>query len=258
MSNTRGIYLLQQRHAAAIQELASDAAIAATTRIPHPYPENGAATFLEIVEQQRQEGIGYGFAIEDGGRLVGVCGLHDFSNPTTADLGYWVGRPFWGKGYATFAVKMLLEFAFHQLRLETVRAIVLQDNIASRRVVEKNGFRAVRVEPNSDPALKVGSAPVVIHEITAQAWQEFRDRPALDKLHPELMALVQRELAAGNEIVETGQGWPEPDSVFVRLRHPFTTRATEVPPTVTYQELNDPHWWKAEYSTQIPRHIVAY
>lgn len=258
MAGTTGVYMLQLRHAAAIQQLASSAEVAATTRIPHPYPDHGAEEFLKIVDQQRHDGTGYAFAIEDSGTLVGVCGLHEIDGDTAGELGYWIGRPYWGRGYASFGVKMLLEFAFHNLRLRQVRAVVLQQNPASRRVLEKNGFRATAERPNTDPWLKVGNATVVDYEITADDWREFRDRPILAKLHPDLMAIVNRELAMGNEILETGQGWPDPDSMFVRLKLPFKTAPNEVPDTVEYLEVNDPHWWKAEFHSLSPRHIVAY
>lgn len=258
MPGTTGVYMLQPRHAAAIQELASNAEVAVYTRIPHPYPENGAEEFLKIVDQQRCDGTGYGFAIEDTGTLVGVCGLHGIDRDTAGELGYWIGRPYWGRGYASFGVKMLLEFAFHNLRLRRVQAVVIQQNLASRRVLEKHGFRPIAERPNSDPLLKPYDATVVDYEITSDLWRECRDRPVLEKLHPDLLAIVRQELAMGNEIVETGQGWPDPDSMFVRLKLPFRTPPTDVPSTVEYLEINDPHWWKAEFHSLSPRHTVAY
>ena len=68
-------------------------------------------------------------------------------------------------------------------------------------------------------------------------------------LHPALRAILDAELAAGNEVAETGGGWPDPDSVFVRLRDPFRTKPSPLPPNVVYTEPNDPHWWKADYGT---------
>lgn len=87
---------------------------------------------------------------------------------------------------------------------------------------------------------------------------ELRNRAALAALHPALTAMVDAEVAAGNEVTETGTGWPEPGSVFVRLAEPFKVIPPRLPEGVTYFEPNDPHWWKAEYSTPAPRHIVAY
>jgi hypothetical protein len=64
-------------------------------------------------------------------------------------------------------------------------------------------------------------------------------------------------LAAGNEVIESGGGWPDADSVFVRLRDPFRTTPSPLPDGVVYTEPNDPHWWKADYSSRSPRHILA-
>src|SRR5829696_8837983 len=149
-TQTAGVYLLSPAHADAVQRLASDPAIAATTRMPHPYPENGARDFIERQLAERAQGSAYTFAIMDRGEVVGVCGLEGIADGEARELGYWVGRPFWGRGYATLAVKLVLEFAFQNLRLGRVYASVLETNAASRRVLEKNGFELLRVEQHHD------------------------------------------------------------------------------------------------------------
>jgi [ribosomal protein S5]-alanine N-acetyltransferase len=254
---TAGVYMLAEADAEAIQLLAADPAIAATTRVPHPYPENGARDFIAKSLLERAEGSAHVFAIKDRSEVVGVCGLHGIENGRAEELGYWIGRPFWGNGYATFAVGMVLQFAFFNLRLTHIRATALQTNAASRRVLEKNAFQFVRLEPHRDPLLKRPQEPQAVYEITRQLWTAARDRPALASLHPALKQLLTAELAAGNEIAETGGGWPDPDSIFVRLRHPFRARPTALPDGVVYTELNDPHWWKADYSSKSPRHVLA-
>jgi RimJ/RimL family protein N-acetyltransferase len=254
-TKTAGVYLLSPEDAEAIQRLASDPAIAATTRLPHPYPENAARDFIASHLKERADGSAYVFAIKDRQELVGLCGLHQIEAGAARELGFWVGRPFWGKGYASFAVKMVLQFAFQNLRLECVGSCALDTNSASRRVLEKNGFRLLRVEHHQDPLLKQPGL-VAVYEITRADWQDASNRPVLKTLHPALRAILTAEIDAGNEIVETSQGWPDPDSVFVRLRQPFRTRPS-LPDGVQYAELNDPHWWKAEFSTRSPRHILA-
>jgi RimJ/RimL family protein N-acetyltransferase len=61
-----------------------------------------------------------------------------------AEIGYWIGKPYWGKGYASFAVQHLLAFAFSQLQLNRVYAHVLDYNKASQKVLEKNGLTYTR------------------------------------------------------------------------------------------------------------------
>jgi RimJ/RimL family protein N-acetyltransferase len=220
---TAGVYLLSLEDADAVQRLASDAAVAATTRIPHPYPENGARDFISSQLKERADGTGYVFAIKDRQELVGVCGLHGIEAGRARELGFWIGRPFWGKGFASFGVNMVLQFAFQNLRLERVGSCALESNAASRRVLEKNGFRLLRSERHNDPFLKRPDELLATYEITRTEWQDFLSAPALAALHPALKEILRSEIAAGNEIAETGGGWPDPDSVFVRMREPFRT-----------------------------------
>jgi len=258
LTQTRGVFLISPPDADAIQTLASDPAIAATTRMPHPYPDNAARDFIAAQEKERMEGIAYVYAIKDHKELVGLCGLHGIEKDYARELGFWIGKPYWGKGYATFGVKMVLQFAFKNLRLERVGSCALESNAASRRVLEKNGFRLLHLGPHQDSGLKRPDEQVAYYEITRALWLDSINTPALASLHPALRAILAAELAAGNEIAETGGGWPDKDSVFIRLKHPFKTPHSPPPPGVKYTEPNSPHWWKADYSTGKPAHILAY
>lgn len=257
MSSTTGIYLLAPEHAEAIQRLAADSRVAATSSIPHPYPEHGARHFVAQQLEDRAAGTAWVFAIVDRAELVGVCGVEGLGRGDAPEIGYWIGAPYWGRGYATFGVRMLLEFVFNNLRLDSVAARSLEGNPASVRVLEKNGFRRVGVRPNTDSGLHAVGEPVVHLDISRAEWQAHRNGPALELLHPLLRQILDAEVAAGNEVVETGGGWPDGDSVFVRLRDTFRTRPDPVPAELTYTEPNDPHWWRAEYSSRSPRHILA-
>lgn len=249
--------MLAVEHAAALQLLASDPAIAATTRIPHPYPPGAALQFIEHQRKESAEGRAHVFVIKDRNEILGVCGLHDIVNGEARELGYWIGRQYWGKGYATFAVKMVLKFAFQNLGVTRIGSATLESNIASRRVLLKAGFNLLRVEPHRDPLLKRPEELQVVYEITRQQWLDFQAAPALASLPANLKRLLEMELAAGNEIYETSVGWPETDSLFIKLRHPFRARPVPLPPGVDYAEPRSAHGWSAEYSTRAPRHIIA-
>ncbi len=69
----------------------------------------------------------------------------------------------------------------------------------------------------------------------------------LDQLCPELRSLAAAELAAGNDVVDSGTGLYGPETVLVQLRKDFQAPPAQLPPGVRYREVNDPHWWKAEY-----------
>jgi [ribosomal protein S5]-alanine N-acetyltransferase len=129
-------------HAPAVQALASDPEVLATTRLPEPYPPDGAVRFIERVAPRHAAGEEFAFAVVDEtGALVGVCGFHDVrESPRRAELGYWIGRPYWGRGYASAAVAAMVRIAFDELGLAAIEAHSLADNVASRRVLEKNGF----------------------------------------------------------------------------------------------------------------------
>jgi len=137
-----GIYRLHAGHLQALQQLASDAAIAATTRVPHPYPPDGARTFFGLMEQERAAGSAHVFAIELDDTFVGLCGFHGIAQGH-AELGFWVGKPYWGRGIGKHAVAAAVRVAFEYLRLSGLWAEVLADNAASRRIVLAVGMREV-------------------------------------------------------------------------------------------------------------------
>lgn len=147
---------IDAKHAAPVQALASDPAIGATSNIPSPYPENGAIEWIRRVTAARGQGTTYAFAIiNEQGEFVGVCSLIDVDQQArTGALGYWIGKPYWGHGYATTAGRRVLDFAFGTLGLEQVRAAALERNHASRRVLEKLGFEFTEPgEPHAKGAM---------------------------------------------------------------------------------------------------------
>jgi len=140
-------------HAPAIQRLADYPEIATMTPIPHPYPENGALRFIERhVLPGRANGTQYGFVMTKDGEVVGHIGLKEVDREQgEAEVGYWVGKPFWGHGYASEAVRQIATFAFEDLGLRRLYAHVLAHNPASGRVLEKAGFSPVELPPEAIP-----------------------------------------------------------------------------------------------------------
>ena len=81
------------------------------------------------------------------------------------------------------------------------------------------------------------------------------DEEHIVALDSALQLILQTELAKGNEVVETWRGWPEPESVGVALGRPF--RVDHVLPTgVVFRNVDDPHWWKAEYAHEPSCHLL--
>lgn len=121
---------------------ASDKRVARmTTAIPHPYPPGAAEAFIEAtIKGRRGEEV---WAIDatpsDGEELIGVIGFQ--SGPS--GLGYWVGPPYWGAGFATEAVRALSVHLFQARGISALDAIVFSDNAASAAVVKKVGFAEI-------------------------------------------------------------------------------------------------------------------
>jgi RimJ/RimL family protein N-acetyltransferase len=126
-----------------VQRLASDYAVADTTQnIPHPYPDRAAAEWISTHGLAFEAGDAATFAIvlrqEDA--LVGTAGIRFDLRSDSAELGYWIGRPYWGRGYCTEAALAVLEYAFGDLNLNRVHASHLLRNPASGRVMQKLGM----------------------------------------------------------------------------------------------------------------------
>jgi hypothetical protein len=79
----------------------------------------------------------------------------------------------------------------------------------------------------------------------------------ISALHPSLQPLLAKELSVGNAVVETTMDWPQQGSIFIMLAFPFKASVSELPDQVIYRELNDPHYWKAEYLHSEVKHVLA-
>jgi RimJ/RimL family protein N-acetyltransferase len=123
-----------------ITRLANDQGLARMTcRMPHPYLASDAASFLAQADAMNpaRERV---FAIEheDEGP-IGMIGLHP-NGGFAPEIGYWLGRPYWGRGLATEAAQALLAWARRQWGKRAILAGHFADNPASGRVLEKAGF----------------------------------------------------------------------------------------------------------------------
>ncbi|HWA02441.1 MAG TPA: GNAT family N-acetyltransferase [Rhizomicrobium sp.] len=122
------------------------------SRPPFPYTVEDARAFVAGQEENRNRGSDFAFAVvlKSGGALVGSCGVHP--GEEGYELGYWIGRAHWGRGYATEAAREVVAFAFRNLRAPDVWAGWFHDNPASGRVLEKVGFRANGSQPRNSAA----------------------------------------------------------------------------------------------------------
>lgn len=135
---------LTRADAPEVRRLAGDREVAATTlNIPHPYPDGMAEAWIESLPHAYDAGeaVVFGIALHEGGELVGTCGLKLELPHARAEIGYWIGRDYWGRGVATEAARAVVEYAFTRLGIRRVFAHFYTRNPASGAVMRKLGMR---------------------------------------------------------------------------------------------------------------------
>lgn len=111
-----------------------------TSNIPYPYTENDAIFWLKMSKEAFENEIGYTFGIRNKEEeLIGAIGLHD-RDDDKAELGYWIGIPYWNKGYVTEAGRAIVDFGFKELGLNKIYATHFFHNPASGKIMEKIGM----------------------------------------------------------------------------------------------------------------------
>lgn len=111
-----------------------------TSNIPYPYTREHAEFWLKISKEAFDENTGYTFAVRNKEeQIIGAVGLHD-RDDDKAELGYWMGKSFWNKGYITEAAVALIDFGFRELEINKIYATYFLHNPASGRIMEKIGM----------------------------------------------------------------------------------------------------------------------
>ena len=131
-----------ERDVPALVALAGDWEVARWTAvIPHPFTEADARAY--VAGSGRENRVAFAIERRIGGALIGCLGIERarVGDGGTGDIGYGIGRPYWGAGYAGEAVRRATRCAFRELGLAALEAEVMQGNDASARVLEKAGFR---------------------------------------------------------------------------------------------------------------------
>ena len=116
-----------------------------TANIPYPYKEADAEFLIhEVVDKGFENETDFVFAIrnKENGLIMGLIGIHHWDKANhKAEIGYWMGKEFWNKGYVTEAMTEVLAFGFKVLNLNKMFAVFFPHNPASGRVMEKSGMR---------------------------------------------------------------------------------------------------------------------
>jgi len=109
-------------------------------RFPHPYRPEHAREWIGRCTAAPDPPLN--LAIEHAGEPIGGVGLQPFEDVArfTAEVGYWLGEAFWGRGFATEALRGFTGYAFEHFPFERLEAVVYTTNPASARVLEKSGY----------------------------------------------------------------------------------------------------------------------
>lgn len=148
-----------------IQKLASKKGNSDNTNLPYPYPDDGAQSYQKIVEENWRSNKSREFVIHYGDTAIGMAGILHLDKPDTKpQLGYWIDDCYWNKGIGTWVVQQLIDYARHELHLESLEAHVLETNTASRRILEKNAFTLQSHYHLPYDHFKYPHAPMVVYE----------------------------------------------------------------------------------------------
>ena len=135
-----------------VQRLAGEKAVAATTAsLPHPYPDGAAAVWIatHAAKWADHEEMIFAITLKGSGEMLGAIGLVLSPAHEKAELGYWMGLPYWNKGYASEAARAVIDCGFRSLGLNRIQAHHMAVNPASGRVMEKAGMTREGVSPQA-------------------------------------------------------------------------------------------------------------
>jgi RimJ/RimL family protein N-acetyltransferase len=153
----------------AIATLVNDRRIAANTaRIPHPYAVEDAEQFIAAVNKRESEAC---FVITLDGAPIGICSVD--LREDGPEIGYWLGVAYWGRGFATEAVRALIDHAFGDLEHETLISGARVNHPASRRVLEKCGFQWTGVQLSRIRAIN-SAAPIDRFRLDRGLWASLK------------------------------------------------------------------------------------
>ncbi len=155
----------------ALFALACDPEVARFVRFEvHRTPAETRA-FLDVVQQHYDHGNPFAWAIvlRDCDRLIGSCGFVNVApERKSAEIGYWLGRLYWGRGYAVEAARSLLKYGFEVMGLEQIEAKCFLENAAGLRVIEKLGMEFAGTDRSE--MIKEQYPELRLYSISRAAW----------------------------------------------------------------------------------------
>lgn len=135
---------ISKSDAESIYQNAKDKDICRGVPLPMPYTLKSAEEFIKLTQKYWKNKSEAQFGIEDKetGKIIGMIGLMNLDfKAKKAEVGYWVGKKYWGKGIAKEALKLILKYAFKDLKLNRVYAKVASMNVPSCKLLKKCNFK---------------------------------------------------------------------------------------------------------------------
>lgn len=139
-------------------------------RLPNPYEEKHALGFIAMASNARGSGAIYALTLAETGAFIGCASLE--TGTLGLGLGYWVGEPYWNKGFATEAAHALVDLAFRATGINALHVSCRVINPSSRRVIHKCGFQYAGQGMLS--SLVAGKVPVERYRLDRKTWTSLR------------------------------------------------------------------------------------
>ncbi|MEM9556552.1 MAG: GNAT family N-acetyltransferase [Acidobacteriota bacterium] len=211
------LWPIAEADAPRVQELASHPEVIATTMLPSPYPEGGALDFIRRSIAGRARGTDFVYVLVTGGEVVGTCAAHDIARGT-GEIGYWIGRPYWGRRLGSVAARRLVAGLFERLPLDRLTAHCLVGNTASEQILHGLGFEPTSSSPSTDPKWQ---PPVTItrYELPRERWSRHAIRLAPFEPNPQSLARLEGWLRRPH----VARWFPVPDDVLGFASQPPAT-----------------------------------
>jgi RimJ/RimL family protein N-acetyltransferase len=142
-------------------------------RMPHPYGVREARAFIDMSRKERGAGCVHAVTTAENGAFVGCAGLN--GTERGLELGYWIGEPYWGLGYATEAAHALVDLAFRATQIQVLHVACRAINGSSRRVIHKCGFQYAG--QGMMDSIAAGRTPVERYTLDRKTWIGLRTWP---------------------------------------------------------------------------------
>lgn len=161
----------------AISTLANDIAVASMlSRMPYPYKRADAEDFVNTIAKLENGNCVYAITLNETGEFIGCCGIEKKPGRERMEIGYWLGKPYWGNGYATEAAHALVDKAFRICNIEEIIGRCRIGNMASRNVLQKSGFQFIGTGMNLSLAQDT-QVPVELYRLERKIWDSLRNWP---------------------------------------------------------------------------------